>query len=150
MITPTPVSSRARVNASDSSTTVSGRNALRTSGRSMVILAIPSPESSYLMSEYSPAGVHCTFTAFAPSRLVPEGGQGYPVPVIVEAWLPRAAASNPHGLAIETPERGLTYAELHLTAQAAAGALAKRGVVPGDHVGLALPAGLPFTVALHA
>jgi hypothetical protein len=44
--TPTDVSSRARSNASDSSITVSGRNALRTSGRSIVIFAIPSPLSS--------------------------------------------------------------------------------------------------------
>ena len=36
------MSSRARSNASDSSTTVCGRNALRTSGRSIVIFAIPS------------------------------------------------------------------------------------------------------------
>jgi hypothetical protein len=45
MITPTLVSSRARWNASDSSITVSGRNALRTSGRLIVIFAIPSASS---------------------------------------------------------------------------------------------------------
>jgi hypothetical protein len=46
MITPTELSSRARSKAEDSSTTVCGRKALRTSGRSMVIFAIPSPLSS--------------------------------------------------------------------------------------------------------
>ena len=55
MITPTEVSSRARSNASDSSITVSGRKALRTSGRSIVIFAMLSA-TSYLMSVYSPAG----------------------------------------------------------------------------------------------
>jgi hypothetical protein len=42
MITPTLVSSRARLNASASSITVSGRNAFRTSGRLIVIFAMPS------------------------------------------------------------------------------------------------------------
>jgi len=46
MITPTSVSSRARSNASDTSTSVCGRNALRTSGRLIVIFAMPSPLSS--------------------------------------------------------------------------------------------------------
>ena len=41
-ITPTWSSSRARLNASDSSNSVCGRNALCTSGRQIVILAIPS------------------------------------------------------------------------------------------------------------
>ena len=41
-ITPTDVSSRARSSASETSISVSGRNALRTSGRSIVIFAIPS------------------------------------------------------------------------------------------------------------
>jgi hypothetical protein len=45
MITPTEVSSRARSSASEISMSVSGRNALRTSGRSIVILAMPSASS---------------------------------------------------------------------------------------------------------
>jgi hypothetical protein len=45
-ITPTDVSSRARSSASEISTIVLGRNALRTSGRSIVILAMPSPDVS--------------------------------------------------------------------------------------------------------
>ena len=44
-ITPTEVSSRARSSASEISISVCGRNALRTSGRSIVILAIPSAVS---------------------------------------------------------------------------------------------------------
>jgi len=46
MITPTSPSSRAFVSASEMSISVCGRNALRTSGRAIVIFAIPSPESS--------------------------------------------------------------------------------------------------------
>jgi hypothetical protein len=45
MTTPTVVSSLASSNACDSSTTVSGGTALRTSGRSIVILAMPSAVS---------------------------------------------------------------------------------------------------------
>jgi hypothetical protein len=46
MITPTEGSSRARSNGLESSTTVCGRKALRTSGRLIVIFAMPSPLSS--------------------------------------------------------------------------------------------------------
>ena len=56
MMTPTSGSSRAWSNASDSWNSVCGRKALRTSGRLMVIFAMPSPLSSKRMSEYSPAG----------------------------------------------------------------------------------------------
>ena len=45
-ITPTPASSRASSSASEISTIVCGRNALRTSGRAIVIFAIPSPDVS--------------------------------------------------------------------------------------------------------
>jgi hypothetical protein len=62
-ITPIDVSSRARSSASEISTSVCGRKALRTSGRSIVIFAMPSPEVSYRMSVYSPAGVQVTDTA---------------------------------------------------------------------------------------
>ncbi len=44
-ITPTEVSSRARSSASESSISVWGRKALRTSGRSIVSLAMPSAVS---------------------------------------------------------------------------------------------------------
>jgi hypothetical protein len=54
-ITPTSVSSRARSSASEISISVSGLNALRTSGRLIVIFAIPSAVSKR-MSSYSPAG----------------------------------------------------------------------------------------------
>src|SRR4051794_21610961 len=50
MTTPISASSRAMSNASFISLTVSGRKALRTLGRLMVILAMPSPVRSYLMS----------------------------------------------------------------------------------------------------
>src|SRR5271165_4796248 len=52
MMTPISASSRATLNACDSSNSVVGLNAFRTSGRLMVILAIPSAVS-YRMSVYS-------------------------------------------------------------------------------------------------
>src|SRR5258708_14809686 len=79
-ITPTDGSSCARLNASDSWNSVCGRNALRTSGRSMVILAMPgvgSSDSSYLMSEYSPVAVQLTEgVTRAPARNDGGGGGG--------------------------------------------------------------------------
>src|SRR6202035_281732 len=50
MTTPISASSRAMSNASFNSLTVSGRKALRISGRLMVILATPSEVRWYLMS----------------------------------------------------------------------------------------------------
>src|SRR2546430_10724090 len=57
MTTPISGSLRATSNAFDISTTVAGRKAFRTSGRLMVILAMPS-EVSYRMSSYSPMRFH--------------------------------------------------------------------------------------------
>jgi O-succinylbenzoic acid--CoA ligase len=66
--------------------------------------------------------------------------------VVVDAWLPRAAAAHPRRIAAGT----LSYAELLAEAQAGVGRLAARGVARGDRVALALPAGEAFAVALHA
>jgi O-succinylbenzoic acid--CoA ligase len=60
-------------------------------------------------------------------------------------WLLRAAVMNPDRPAVND----LTYAELEGRARAAAGALRELGVVAGERVALALPAGLEFAVALH-
>ena len=65
MITPTVVSSRAFSRASETSISVSGRKALCTSGRLIVIFAMPSPDSSYRMSSYSAPEIQ--FTALEPS-----------------------------------------------------------------------------------
>ena len=70
--------------------------------------------------------------------------------MIVEAWLPRAAAAHPHRLAIDSPGQRATYAELYDSALAAAGTLQRREVKPGARVALALPPGLSFAIALHA
>jgi o-succinylbenzoate---CoA ligase len=61
----------------------------------------------------------------------------------MEPWLERAAAMRPDGVAVETPEGGLTYADLLRRA----GGLAAS---PGDRVAILLPPGLDFAVALHA
>jgi hypothetical protein len=58
--TPTSASSRASLNAADISNSVCGRKALRTSGRLMVIFAIPC-HFSYRMSSNLRATVHCGF-----------------------------------------------------------------------------------------
>jgi o-succinylbenzoate---CoA ligase len=66
--------------------------------------------------------------------------------VLVDAWLPRAAARFPERPAINA----LTYAQLDEAVSAAARRLAARGVRAGDRVGLALAPGEDFCVALHA
>src|SRR6267143_3234597 len=64
MTTPIFGSSRATSNALDISNTVVGRNALRTSGRLIVILAMPS-HVSYTMSSYWPARLQVPLTRVA-------------------------------------------------------------------------------------
>ncbi|HUB72601.1 MAG TPA: o-succinylbenzoate--CoA ligase [Solirubrobacteraceae bacterium] len=70
--------------------------------------------------------------------------------MLVEAWLPRAAAARPDRTALDTPAGTLTYAELMAAASAAAAALGARGVRRGERVAIALAPGLDFAVALHA
>jgi o-succinylbenzoate---CoA ligase len=60
-----------------------------------------------------------------------------------------AAQKHPDRIAIEGPDRSLTYAELSSAAISAAGALQQRGVRGGSRVALALPAGEDFVIALH-
>jgi O-succinylbenzoic acid--CoA ligase len=70
--------------------------------------------------------------------------------VLLDAWLPRAAALRPRRAALVTPRETLTYAELARRAAAAAGTLRAGGVRAGDPVAVALPSGVDFTVAVHA
>ena len=67
-------------------------------------------------------------------------------PVLVDAWLPRAAERHPDRPAVNA----LTYAELLGEVDATARRLAGRGVRAGDRVGLALAPGEAFCIALHA
>jgi o-succinylbenzoate---CoA ligase len=67
----------------------------------------------------------------------------------VALWIRLARARQPDRVAIEGPERALTYAELSEAAVGAAGALARSGVAEGDRVALALPGVEDFVVALH-
>ncbi len=64
-------------------------------------------------------------------------------------WLLLAAAKHPDRVAIEGPERTLTYAELSRAAVSAAGALERLGLEPGARVALALPPGEAFVSAVH-
>ncbi|HEV7495858.1 AMP-binding protein [Baekduia sp.] len=61
--------------------------------------------------------------------------------MVVESWLARAARTRPNTAAVN----GLTYAALHERARAAAAGLPR-----GARVGLALPPGEEYIVALHA
>jgi O-succinylbenzoic acid--CoA ligase len=66
--------------------------------------------------------------------------------VLVEAWLERAARTRPDREAVG----GLDYATLRARAAAGAAALREQGIEDGDQVGIALPPGAEFAVALHA
>ena len=66
--------------------------------------------------------------------------------MIVDAWLLRAAARHPDRPAINR----LTYAQLLGEAARTARKLAGRGVGAGDRVGIELPPGEAFCIALHA
>ena len=70
--------------------------------------------------------------------------------MLVDAWLPRAAAARPDHVALETPSGQRTYAELLADAGAAAASLAEQGAGAGARVAIALPPGVDFAVALHA
>jgi o-succinylbenzoate---CoA ligase len=67
-------------------------------------------------------------------------------PVLVDAWLPRAAERHPDRAAVNR----MTYAQLDREAARAARRLAGRGVGAGDRVGIELQPGEAFCVALHA
>jgi O-succinylbenzoic acid--CoA ligase len=68
----------------------------------------------------------------------------------MEPWLTRAARTHPDRVALRTADGAqTTYAELHASACAVAGALHAQRVAPGDHVALALPSA-ELVVALHA
>ena len=66
--------------------------------------------------------------------------------VLVDAWLPRAAARDPDRPAVNA----MTYAELLGEVDATARRLAGRGVRARDRVAIALPPGEAFCIALHA
>jgi o-succinylbenzoate---CoA ligase len=70
--------------------------------------------------------------------------------MIVEGWLPRAAATRPGGVALQTPHGELSYAELLARASAGAAELMALGAGPGQRVAIALAPGLDFAQALHA
>src|SRR4051812_10726971 len=61
----------------------------------------------------------------------------------MEPWLERAAAVWPDRIALESPDGVLSYRALHSRAASFAAS-------PGDRVGIALPFGLDFAVAVHA
>jgi O-succinylbenzoic acid--CoA ligase len=68
----------------------------------------------------------------------------------VQPWLDLAARKRPERIAIESPDRALTYAELHALAADRARALASDRVGPGDRVPLAIADPVEFVIELHA
>ncbi len=64
-------------------------------------------------------------------------------------WVHLAASKHPDRVAIEGPERSLTYAELSAEAIKAAYALDRLGLEPRARVALALPPGEEFLIGLH-
>jgi o-succinylbenzoate---CoA ligase len=67
----------------------------------------------------------------------------------VQAWLPRAAERHREATALVADGRTLSYAALLDAADTAARRLHARGARAGDRVGIALPPGAAFAVALH-
>jgi o-succinylbenzoate---CoA ligase len=67
----------------------------------------------------------------------------------VAFWIHLARSKHPDRIAIEGPERSLTYEEVSEAAIGVAGALRQMGVRGGDRVGLALSMVEDFVVALH-
>ncbi len=65
-------------------------------------------------------------------------------------WPARRAALTPNRIALETPGRSYTYAQLDDRAARAAGALAACGVGPGDRVAALLPSGVQYVDVLFA
>ena len=66
--------------------------------------------------------------------------------MLVDAWLPRAAATAPQSLAVNN----LNYGQLLEEAQRAARQLAALGVIEGDRVALVLAPGEQFAIYFHA
>src|ERR687888_2682371 len=98
------------------------------------------------MSSYSPSpGVQLMGIARQARSAERLGSSRVPC-VHVDAWLLRAARRHPDRPAINA----LTYAQLLAEVDATARRLAGRGVRPFDRVGIALPPGEGFCVALHA
>jgi O-succinylbenzoic acid--CoA ligase len=64
-------------------------------------------------------------------------------------WLHLAAARQPDRVAVESPDRVLTYAQLAAAATAVAGALQREGLGPGEPVALEMEPGLDYVTALH-
>ncbi|MGZ4186502.1 MAG: AMP-binding protein [Solirubrobacteraceae bacterium] len=64
-------------------------------------------------------------------------------------WIHAASRKHPDRVAVEGPERSLTYSEVSKAAIGVAGALGQMGVRDGDRVALALSAVEDFAVALH-
>ena len=139
-ITPTEVSSRARSSASEISISVWGRNALRTSGLSIVILAIPSASlvADVLVARRRPASRPPARSSAPPARgSSPWRPWRRRTISPLEEWLTAAARSRPDHPAVVGADGTLTYAQLDAEAHAvgapARGAGGGAGRTRGHH-----------------
>src|SRR5215217_3673832 len=160
MIAATSRSSRARANASRNSARVCGRKAFLTSGRLIVIFAIPSVRS-YRMSSKSPALSHSTGAKSSESGgaslwrvgmfgIIPCDARPGLHPMILDNWLAQRAETCPDRMAVIADGVELTYEELEAEATRAARRLAARGVRRGAGVAVTRRAGLEYVVLIHA
>jgi fatty-acyl-CoA synthase len=69
-------------------------------------------------------------------------------PLTPVGFLPRTAAIHPDRVAVVHGDRRITYADFHARARRLAGALARRGVAPGDTVSAMLP-NVPAMLEAH-
>jgi o-succinylbenzoate---CoA ligase len=74
---------------------------------------------------------------------------GYFPWMLVESWLHRAARTRPDAIALRAEDGMLRYGGLLEAATRAAQRLSALGVVPGDRLGIALPARRAFAETLH-
>src|SRR4051794_31434489 len=91
------------------------------------------------MSVYAPAGVHVAGIAWNLAACTTLAA------VLIERWLPRAAALRLDRVALRTPDAAVSYGELWARAAGAAARLE-----PGAHVALEGSPGVELVVALHA
>ena len=95
------------------------------------------------MIAHSPANPFARATAPAAAALAPVADS-------LADLFDRAAARWPDAVAVEDPERSLTYRGLAERADALAAELERRGVVPGDRVGLLLGRSVNVVVSILA
>ena len=122
---------------------VRGRNALRTSGRAIVIFAMPSSRRGRLLVADVRVVALGAVGGRDPGRA--HGAKASLCAMVVEGWLAaRRARRGPSAPALETPAGSWSYAELLAAARRGAASSPSAGRAAGERVAIALPPGLAF------